>query len=130
NPVRQELQTAEATAAAEAQALDRMVAELTRQKNELRDEQIRVQGLAPQYETLARNISALQTTVNEIAASQETGRAQRDLASGALDNVSVVQPAVAPAEGSSLKKPAVAGAFVVSGFISLLAGLVRGLLRG
>jgi uncharacterized protein involved in exopolysaccharide biosynthesis len=130
NPVRQELQGAEATLAAEAQSLDRRVAELTRQKNELRDEQIRIQRLSPEYDLLARNIASLQSTVNEIAMSQETNRAQRLLASGALDNVSVVQHAAEPSQGSSLKKPAVAGAFVLSGFLSLLAGLARGLLRG
>lgn len=130
NPVRQELQTREAELAAETQALDRLVAELNQQRIELRDEQLRVQALVPRYDQLARNINALQATVNEIAASQENNRAQRDLAVGALDNVSIVQPAVTPAQGSSMKKPALAGAFLVSGFLALLAGLARGLLRG
>ncbi len=130
NPVRQALETDELQLTGQAAALDRRVAELTRQRNQLQDEQIRIQGLAPQYERLARDISSLQATVDAIATRQEADRAQRDLASGALDNVSIVQPAVPPSQGSSMKKPAMAGALIVSGFISLLAGLVRGVLRG
>jgi uncharacterized protein involved in exopolysaccharide biosynthesis len=129
NPVRQELETREGSLAAQAVAFDRRVAELTRERDALRDEQLRVQRLAPEYERLARDISALQETVDAVATSQETSRAQRDLASDALDNVSVVQPAVAPSKGSSLKRPALAGALMISGFLALLTGLARGLLR-
>ncbi len=130
NPVRQELQGVELQLTGQAAALDRRVAELTRQRNQLQQEQIRIQGLAPQFERLNRDLTALQTTVNAIATRQEASRAQRELAAAALDNVTIVQPAMTPDRASSLRRPALAGAFIVAGILAVLTGLGRGLMRG
>lgn len=130
NPLRQEAEAREMELTGRLAGLQQQVNELQSQRQELRDEQLRIQNLSPQYERLSADISARRATANQIAARQEEMRAERELASGSRDNVTVVEPASVPVVGDSLKKPALAGALFISGFVSLLAGLVRGLMRG
>ncbi|MBA4801261.1 MAG: hypothetical protein H2040_05310 [Euryhalocaulis sp.] len=128
NPIRQALESDSLEAEAQVRALAQRVTALNGQLRDIRDEQLRLQNLAPEYERRARRVRAIQTTLDQVAERQEQTRALRDLTADAADNVRIVETAEAPTQGHSIKKVAFAGVLLVAGFLALVAGLLHAFL--
>jgi len=129
NPIRQTLEADKLSTEALISSLAERVRTLRAQQTAVRERQLRLQALAPQHQRLARQVSALEDTLNQIVSRQEESLAQRNLASDAADNVRIIERAQPPTEGESLKKIAFAAVLLVAGFFALLAGLIFGFLN-
>lgn len=107
----------------------RREAALTRQLDENRARQIRIQELAPEFDRVARERAALESTVRSLAEREEAGRTRQAIARDENDNVRIIQRAIAPIEGSSPRRLAFVALVLLAGLSALAAGLLRGVLR-
>ncbi len=129
NPVRQALDTQRLQLEAEVASMRRREAALTRQLDENRARQIRIQELAPEFDRVARERAALESTVRSLAEREEAGRTRQAIARDENDNVRIIQRAIAPIEGSSPRRLAFVALVLLAGLSALAAGLLRGVLR-
>jgi uncharacterized protein involved in exopolysaccharide biosynthesis len=129
NPVRQAVETDLRTAQAEAAALEQRRAELERQVGEVTSRLQRLTALEGEYQVLATNRDVLQSNVKTFAARGEESRAARAIAEASDETVRVIQRAVPPSKGHSLRKPVLAAALLFAAFTALCLGLLRVFLR-
>jgi uncharacterized protein involved in exopolysaccharide biosynthesis len=71
----------------------------------------------------------MERNVENFAVREVEERALSELSGQTADSVRVLEPARAPIEGDSLKKPVAALAFLFAGFTALVAGLLRAMTR-
>ena len=71
----------------------------------------------------------LQASVRDFSVKEEQSRAAQEIAAKSNDNIRIVQRAIPPTKGKSLRKPVVMLAFLFAGFSALCAGLLRMFLR-
>lgn len=129
NPVRQDIASQLFAVEAEARAQRSRETELTSQREALRARLRRLQELEPQYRQLARSRTILEQNAQNFAARAEESRAYDQLLGRSTDNISIVERAVPPAQGKSLRAPIALAGLLLAGVIALAAGLARGLMR-
>ena len=129
NPVFQTLQTDRIQLTAEVAALQQSSQTLADQIAQVTDRQLRLDALEPQYQGLARDRDVLSNNVRDFTVKEEQTQASDAMARQSNDNISIVERAVAPAQGKSLKKPVAILALVLAGFTALCVGLLRIFLR-
>lgn len=129
NPVHQTLQTERIQLAAEVAALEQSRQAMEGQIALLTERRLRLAELEPEFQDLALSREVLQAQVRDFSVKAEQSRAAREIASGATDNIRIVQRASEPTEGSSLKTPVAVLALLFAGFSALCAGLLRMLTR-
>jgi uncharacterized protein involved in exopolysaccharide biosynthesis len=129
NPVYQQIEQSTSTLQAEAQSLALQEAELQRQLANVEGRLTRLNELAPQWQELQRRKSLMERNVENFAVREVEERALSELSGQTADSVRVLEPARAPIEGDSLKKPVAALAFLFAGFTALVAGLLRAMTR-
>lgn len=129
NPVFQTLQTEKIQLTSEVGALRRSQAELADQINRLTERRLRLTALEPRFQELSLNRDVLQTSVRDFTVKEEQNRAAQEIAARSNDNIRIVQRAIAPIKGKSLRKPVVVLAFLFAGFTALCAGLLAMFLR-
>jgi hypothetical protein len=71
----------------------------------------------------------LSTNVRDFTVKEQQDEAQRQMSAAGSDNIRIVQRAVAPSTGKSLKKPVLVLAILFGAFSALCIGLVRMFLR-
>jgi uncharacterized protein involved in exopolysaccharide biosynthesis len=129
NPVFQTVETDRIQLTAEVAALQSASAALGHQIDEVTQRQLRLASLEPQYQGLSRDRDVLQNNVKDFTIKEETSQAAEAIASQSNDNISIVQRAVAPVQGKSLKRPVLALSLLMAALGALCVGLLRIFLR-
>jgi len=129
NPVYQTVQTERIQLAAEVQALRTSLAELNRQVTQITDRRIKFAALEPVYQELSLDRDVLQTNVRDFTVREQQSRAAQEIAAFSNDSVRIVERALPPTRGSSLKSPVAILSLMFAGFTAVCAGLLRAFLR-
>jgi len=129
NPVRQAIETERIQVAAEVHALRQARAELETQVNQVTDRRIRLAGLEPAYQALSLDRDVLQANVRDFTIREQQSRAAQQIAAYSNDSIRIVERALPPTKGKSLRKPALVLSVLFAGFSALCAGLLRAFLR-
>ena len=129
NPIYQGLQSEKNTLEAQSASLRQRQAAVVADLAQVSEKRQRLVALEPKYQELVRQRDVLSTNVKTFLARQQESQAARAIAMGSDDNIRVVQRAVAPTKGTSLKAPVLGAAFLFAAFSALCLGLLRILLR-
>jgi uncharacterized protein involved in exopolysaccharide biosynthesis len=129
NPIWQTLATTRNDLRAEVAALQQSQAAYAQQVTDVNSRLLRLAGLEPQFNELSRDRDVLSTNVRDFTVKEQQDEAQRQMSSESSDNIRIVQRAVAPSTGKSLKKPVLILAILFAGFTALCVGLIRMFLR-
>ena len=129
NPVYQTVQTDRIQLIAEVAALKQASATLAQQIEQVTDRQLRLAQLEPRYDALSRDRDVLSGNVKDFTQKEQDAEAADAIARQSNDNIAIIERAVTPAQGKSLKAPVALLALVLAAFAALCAGLARGLSR-
>lgn len=129
NPVRDSLATDRARNNAEVVASQDREKILQEQVNQLEARAMQIAQIRPQYEELMRKKAVLEEQVKQFSTRELAASAQSKLNAMSNDNIRVIEHAVVPTKGSSLKKFVAMGAILFGLFCGLVAGLIRVLSR-
>jgi uncharacterized protein involved in exopolysaccharide biosynthesis len=129
NPVYQTVETDRIQLTAEVAALQRASETLGHQIDEVTQRQLRFAQLEPQYQGLTRDRDVLQNNVRDFTVKEQETQAADAIARQGDDNISIVQHAVVPTQGKSLKRPVALLSLALALFTALCVGLLRIFLR-
>jgi uncharacterized protein involved in exopolysaccharide biosynthesis len=129
NPVYQTIQTERIQLTAEVQALRTSLTELERQIKQITDRRIKFASLEPVYQELNLDRDVLQANVRDFTVREQQSRAAQEIAAFSNDSVRIVERAVPPTRGSSLKAPIAVLSLLFAAFTAVCAGLLRAFLR-
>jgi len=130
NPVYQTLQTEHNQLSAEAASLRSRKAALGAELGQVNARRQKLTDLQPQYDDLVRERDALSANVKTFTQREQEDQAQQSITQQQGDgNVRVVQRAIVPTVGTSLKKPVMLLAVGFAAFTALCVGLVAAFLR-
>jgi uncharacterized protein involved in exopolysaccharide biosynthesis len=129
NPIWQTLQSTRNDLTAEVAALQQSQAAYAQQVQDVNQRLLRLAELEPTFNQLSRDRDVLSSNVRDFTVKEQQDQAQRQMSAEGSDNIRIVQRAVAPSTGKSLKKPVLVLAFLFAVFTAACAGLVRMLLR-
>lgn len=125
NPTWQALEADQADAEAEADAMAGRAQELARQKGEASARLRELSIVEPDYQRLVRDRDALAASAMSFATREQAERARSELAAQRADNISVYEPARAPARGSSPQSAIIAGAALFGLMTALMIGVMQ-----
>jgi uncharacterized protein involved in exopolysaccharide biosynthesis len=125
NPTYQLLENDVAAARANAEALSGRLAEISRQRTEVDRRRVQLAALEPEVERLTRERDALEASAKTLATREQTERARSELAAQRADNISIYEPARAPAEGASPKRLVMIAGALFGLATALMIGLMR-----
>ncbi|WP_297513753.1 GumC family protein [uncultured Caulobacter sp.] len=129
NPIWQTLQTTRNDLRAEVAALQKVQETYAQQITDVNSRLLRLAQLEPQFNELSRDRDVLSSNVRDFTVKEQQDEAQRQMSAESSDNIRIVQRAVAPSTGKSLKKPVLILSVLFAGFTALCVGLVRMFLR-
>lgn len=129
NPVYQTMMSDRIQLVAEIAALRKSSEALAAQVDQVTERQLRLAQLEPQYQGLTRDRDVLQNNVRDFTVKEQESQATDAIARQGNDNISIIERAVIPTQGKSLKLPVLAMAILLGAFTALCAGLVRMFLR-
>ncbi|MDP3660261.1 GumC family protein [Phenylobacterium sp.] len=129
NPVYQTVQTDKIQLAAESAALRQASEALARQIQQVTDRRIKLAGLEPAFQELSLDRDVLQANVRDFTVREQQSRAAQEIQAFSNDNIRIVERALPPTKGTSLKKPVAILSLLFAGFTALCAGLLRAFLR-
>jgi len=129
NPIWQTLASTRNDLTAEVAALRQSLAAYTQQVQDVNQRLLRLAELEPTFNQLSRDRDVLSNNVRDFTVKEQQDQAQRQMSAEGSDNIRIVQRAVAPSTGKSLKKPIIVLAFLFAAFTAACVGLVRMLLR-
>ncbi|HXQ12403.1 MAG TPA: Wzz/FepE/Etk N-terminal domain-containing protein [Caulobacteraceae bacterium] len=129
NPVYQTVQTDRIQLTAEVAALKQASATLGQQIEQVTERQLRLAQLEPRYDALSRDRDVLSGNVKDFTQKEQDAEAADAIARQSNDNIAIIERAVTPAQGKSLKAPVALLALVLAAFAAGCVGLVRGLTR-
>ena len=129
NPVYQTVQSDKIQAAAQISALQQSSEALGAQIEQITERQLRLAQLEPQYQGLARDRDVLQNNVRDFTVKEQQTEAADAIARQSDDNISIVERAVVPTQGKSLKQPVLVLSVLLAAFTALCVGLLRVFLR-
>jgi len=129
NPVYQTVQSDKIQAAAQIAALQQSSEALGAQIDQITERQLRLAQLEPQYQGLTRDRDVLQNNVRDFTVKEQETEAADAIARQGDDNISIVERAVVPTQGKSLKQPVLALSVLLAAFTALCVGLLRVFLR-
>ena len=129
NPIWQTLQSTRNDLTAEVAALQQSLNAYTQQVQDVNQRLLRLAELEPTFNQLSRDRDVLSSNVKDFTVKEQQDQAQRQMSAEGSDNIRIVQRAVAPSTGKSLRKPILVLAFLFAAFTAACAGLVRMLLR-
>lgn len=125
NPVWVVQESARINAAAERDSLAGRLAVLDQQVADLGRRQAQLTRLESENAILTGNRANVTASVLEFQQRGAQSRANNDLVRGGADSVRVIERAVAPSRGSSLKALGLGLVFLFAGFTALCVGLLR-----
>lgn len=129
NPVYQDIEQAANNLQAEAQSLELQGAELQRQLGRVEARLSRLNELEPEWQELQRRKALMERNVENFSVREMEERALSEISGQTADSVRVLEPALVPLKGKSLRMPVAALGFLFAGFTALMAGLGRALTR-
>ena len=129
NPVYQTMMSDRIQLTAEIAALRKSSEALAQQVDQVTERQLRLAQLEPQYQGLTRNRDLLQNDVRDFTVKEQETQASDAIARQGNDNISIIEHAVVPTQGKSLKAPVLALAMLLGAFTALCVGLVKVFLR-
>jgi len=129
NPVYQTVQADRIQLTAEIAALQQSSTTLADQIDQVTQRQLRLAQLEPQYQGLTRDRDVLQNNVKDFQVKEQETQAADAIAREGNDNISVVERAVVPTAGKSLRRPVLALTLLLAAFTALCVGLLRVFLR-
>jgi len=129
NPVYQTVQSDKIQAAAQISALQQSSEALGAQIDQVTERQLRLAQLEPQYQGLTRDRDVLQSNVRDFTVKEQETEAADAIARQGDDNISIVERAVVPTTGKSLRRPVLVLAVLLAAFTALCIGLLRVFLR-
>jgi uncharacterized protein involved in exopolysaccharide biosynthesis len=129
NPVLQTVQSDTIQLTAEVAALKSSSDTLADQIQQVTERQLRLGQLEPRYDDLARDRDVLSNNVRDFTVKEQETQAADAIARQSNDNIAIVQRAVTPTQGKSLKRPVAILSLVLAAFTALCAGLGRGFAR-
>ena len=129
NPVFQTIQTERIQLTAEVQALRTSLVELERQLNQITDRRLKFASLEPVYQELNLDRDVLQANVRDFTVREQQSKAAQEIAAFSNDSVRIVERAVPPTRGTSLKAPIAVLSLLFAAFTAVCAGLLRAFLR-
>jgi uncharacterized protein involved in exopolysaccharide biosynthesis len=129
NPVYQTVQTDRIQLTAEVAALKQSSAALGEQIAQVTERQLRLAQLEPRYDALARDRDVLSSNVKDFTQKEQETEAADAIARQSNDNIAIIERAVTPAQGKSLKLPIALISLVLAAFAAVCAGLARGFAR-
>ncbi|MGH6970154.1 MAG: GumC family protein, partial [Caulobacteraceae bacterium] len=129
NPVYQTFQTEKLQLSAEVAGLRQTAAALDDEMTRLTERRLRLADLEPQYDAFSVDRTALQSNVKDLTAKAEESQASQAIARATNDNIRIVERAMPPAQGTSLRRPVLALSLAFALFSSICAGLLRMFLR-
>ncbi|HKT54476.1 MAG TPA: GumC family protein [Caulobacteraceae bacterium] len=129
NPVYQTVQSDQIQLTAEVAALKSASDALAEQINQVTERQLRLAQLEPQYQDLTRDRDVLSNNVRDFTVKEQQTEAANAVARDSNDNISIIQRAVTPTQGSSLKRPVLILSFLFALCTALAAGFARAFMR-
>ena len=129
NPIYQTIETERVQLAADVAAQRQSVAALNGQIQQLTMRSLKMVALEPRFQQLLLDRDVLQANLREYSVKEVQGRAAQDLANLESDNIMIVNRAIPPIKGQSLRVPVAILALLFAGFTGICAGIVRMLLR-
>ena len=129
NPSFADLESRVAIQRSELTALRSRAAELERQQAEVETRQMELTNLLPTYQHLTREQSVLETSVQNLAAREQTRRATNELNTLEASSITRLEPAFPPTKGKSMKLIGALATGLFAGFTALMAGLAYALTR-
>jgi uncharacterized protein involved in exopolysaccharide biosynthesis len=129
NPVYQTIQNEKLLLSAQVAGLRQTGAALADEMSRLTERRLRLAQLEPQYQNLSLDRDVLQANVKDLTAKAEESEAAQDVAAATNDNIRIIERAVPPAEGKSLKIPMLVLALVFALFSAICIGLLRVFMR-
>jgi uncharacterized protein involved in exopolysaccharide biosynthesis len=129
NPVYQTLMSDRIQLTAEIAALKKSSEALSQQVDQVTERQLRLAQLEPQYQGLTRDRDVLQNNVRDFTVKEQETQAADAIARQGNDNISIIERAVVPTQGKSLKLPVVILALLLGAFTALCVGLLKMFLR-
>lgn len=129
NPVYQTMMSDRIQLTAEIAALRKSSEALAQQVDQVTERQLRLAQLEPQYQGLTRDRDVLQNNVRDFTVKEQESQASDAIARQGNDNISIIERAVIPTQGRSLKLPVLALAILFGAFTALCVGLLRMVLR-
>jgi uncharacterized protein involved in exopolysaccharide biosynthesis len=129
NPVRDSLATDRARAQSDVQALSEREAVLSQQVQQLQGRAMALASRRPAFEDMQRRKAVLEDQVRQFSTREASARATTRLNSISNDNIRVIERAIPPTKGKSMRKFAALGAIMFAGFTALVAGAMRALSR-
>ncbi|WP_184718482.1 GumC family protein [Caulobacter sp.] len=129
NPIWQTLASTRNDLRAEVAALQQSLTAYAQQSQSVNERLLRLAQLEPQFNELSRDRDVLSSNVRDFTVREQQDEAQRQMSAETSDNIRIVQRAVAPSTGKSLKKPVLLLAVMFAGFTALCVGLIRMFLR-
>ena len=129
NPVFQTVETDRIQLSAEQNSLVARRASIDAQTAEIAARRMKLTQLDPQYQELVRRRTALETNLRSFLAREQEQQAAQAIAQQSSDNIHVVQRALPPAKGASLRGEGLIAAFLFAALTALAVGLGRIFLR-
>jgi uncharacterized protein involved in exopolysaccharide biosynthesis len=129
NPIYQTVETDRIQLAAEVAALGRSRTALQQQIEQITDRRIRLAALEPRFQALSLDRDVLQASVRDFTVKEEQNRAAQEIAAFSNDSIRIVERAIVPTKGKSLRKPVAALTLLFASFSALCAGLGAAFLR-
>jgi uncharacterized protein involved in exopolysaccharide biosynthesis len=129
NPVYQTVATERAQSRAEAVSLETSLGAVSRQLDEIAARRRRLAELEPRFLELQRQREVLAGNVRAFAAREQQTRAAQAVAQSANDNVRVIERALPPVRGASLRKEVLALTLLIALATALAAAFARIFLR-
>ncbi len=130
NPIYQTLQTEKIQVTADVAAIRQSLFEVTDQLQEVKDRQLRLATLEPQFQGYSRDRTILQDNVRDFTDREQESLAAAAIAEQGADNIRIVGRATPPVQGESNKRIVAALALVLAAFTALAAGLLHIFTRG
>lgn len=129
NPVYQDMETRMSTLEAELAAILDHRRALIRQRDSIESRQKRIAELEPGWQQLLRKRDLLTENVRNFASREMEARTLTELARQDADNIRILEPAMPPARGKSLKLPVAVLSLLFAGFTALMIGLLQAFTR-
>ena len=126
NPVWQELQQEKLRQESFRDSQIQLRTALASQITVARRQADRLRAIAPEYNRLERASSARAEAAAQISLASADASARQSAPTGSADAVRVVERATPPAQGQSLRMPALAVVFILSVGLGVLVALLRG----
>ncbi len=129
NPAHQELVSNINIAQSEVEASRSRAAELRRQMNEVAARQRKLISVQPEYKKLLRERDILETAMYELSTKEQAKKTEAEISQNSNSNITIVDFALVPTKGTSMKIPVAFASVLFGGFTALIAGLLAAFSR-